>query len=444
MPNTLPYDECFVTSYTPAPPDSAAASEPRTAGRPLIDGPRWYRTRIRAWGPLVGLLLPAVRRSCRLRITGVLRRIVERGGRPARRSRCSTRPARRGCPVRRLGPVLDRDRSVGRAVDGGRSARITTRHPQPARHLGGLLASLPLARRRHLGRRRHRTRPRHDLGRRSTVLTLDVGKPGHPGSRGDQIADARELGRADARHALEVVDGEKRTVAHSLGNDRRRRCRTHAGERVQQCGVGTVEVDRAARDRPIPPRRRLTAASAQPHLGRARRCVRRRRRAPPGSARRGRHRRSAHRRRGRRRRSATRRAKLVHARLDDRARHMDEDLARLRVGDRFQRGLREMRASNSGRAAPTTRGRTASAGGDGDRTSQNAPAQTTTIDAAETTRRAIPNHPSQARARSMSGCGGAGRATALSRDVLHIDLLDPVCTTPETRSRCAAMGRKSV
>jgi hypothetical protein len=25
-----------------------------------MDGPRWYRARIRAWGPLLGLLLPAV------------------------------------------------------------------------------------------------------------------------------------------------------------------------------------------------------------------------------------------------------------------------------------------------------------------------------------------------------------------------------------------------
>ena len=25
-----------------------------------MDGPRWYRTRIRSWGPLVGLVLPAV------------------------------------------------------------------------------------------------------------------------------------------------------------------------------------------------------------------------------------------------------------------------------------------------------------------------------------------------------------------------------------------------
>lgn len=27
---------------------------------PLIDGPRWYRIRIRSWGPLLGLLVPAL------------------------------------------------------------------------------------------------------------------------------------------------------------------------------------------------------------------------------------------------------------------------------------------------------------------------------------------------------------------------------------------------
>lgn len=43
-----------MTSYTTARPESAAG------GPPLIDGPRWYRTRIRAWGPLLALLLPAV------------------------------------------------------------------------------------------------------------------------------------------------------------------------------------------------------------------------------------------------------------------------------------------------------------------------------------------------------------------------------------------------
>lgn len=47
----------MVVSYSPAPPDLGA---PPSASRALIEGPRWYRTRIRTWGPFAGLLVPGV------------------------------------------------------------------------------------------------------------------------------------------------------------------------------------------------------------------------------------------------------------------------------------------------------------------------------------------------------------------------------------------------
>lgn len=48
-----------MTSYSPAPPGLTAHPDHRT-GSPLVDGPQWYRARIRGWGPLLGVLLPAV------------------------------------------------------------------------------------------------------------------------------------------------------------------------------------------------------------------------------------------------------------------------------------------------------------------------------------------------------------------------------------------------
>ncbi|WP_394943082.1 hypothetical protein [uncultured Ilumatobacter sp.] len=44
---------------------SSISAPPRVSGdrgrdAPLIDGPRWYRIRIRSWGPLLGLLFPAL------------------------------------------------------------------------------------------------------------------------------------------------------------------------------------------------------------------------------------------------------------------------------------------------------------------------------------------------------------------------------------------------
>lgn len=42
-------------SYSAAPPGPVGSVD-----RPLTDGPLWYRSRIRGWGALVGLLVPAV------------------------------------------------------------------------------------------------------------------------------------------------------------------------------------------------------------------------------------------------------------------------------------------------------------------------------------------------------------------------------------------------
>ena len=61
MPRTLPYDESRVTSYTSTPPGTSDPTDSGRAGdRPLIDGPRWYRARIRSWGPLAGLVIPTI------------------------------------------------------------------------------------------------------------------------------------------------------------------------------------------------------------------------------------------------------------------------------------------------------------------------------------------------------------------------------------------------
>jgi hypothetical protein len=48
-----------VTSFTPVPPGARPSPYEAPSGAPLIEGPRWYRSRIRLWGPLLGLLPPA-------------------------------------------------------------------------------------------------------------------------------------------------------------------------------------------------------------------------------------------------------------------------------------------------------------------------------------------------------------------------------------------------
>lgn len=47
-----------MTSFTPVPPGARPSPYDVPSGAPLTEGPRWYRTRIRRWGPLVGLLVP--------------------------------------------------------------------------------------------------------------------------------------------------------------------------------------------------------------------------------------------------------------------------------------------------------------------------------------------------------------------------------------------------
>jgi hypothetical protein len=49
-----------VTSFTPVPPGARPAPHEQYTAAPLIEGPRWYRTRIRTFGPPLGLLVPAV------------------------------------------------------------------------------------------------------------------------------------------------------------------------------------------------------------------------------------------------------------------------------------------------------------------------------------------------------------------------------------------------
>jgi hypothetical protein len=48
-----------VTSFTPIPPGARAPSPP-LPDAPLVEGPRWYRRRIRVWGPVLGLAVPGL------------------------------------------------------------------------------------------------------------------------------------------------------------------------------------------------------------------------------------------------------------------------------------------------------------------------------------------------------------------------------------------------
>lgn len=51
-----------MTSFTHIPPGArpTSAPSPSPSGRPLREGPRWYRARIRIWGPLLGLVVPGI------------------------------------------------------------------------------------------------------------------------------------------------------------------------------------------------------------------------------------------------------------------------------------------------------------------------------------------------------------------------------------------------
>jgi len=48
-----------VTPTSASPESTRSPDHAAVGGRPLTDGPRWYRARIRTWGPLLGLLIPA-------------------------------------------------------------------------------------------------------------------------------------------------------------------------------------------------------------------------------------------------------------------------------------------------------------------------------------------------------------------------------------------------
>jgi len=56
----LPYPVPFVTSFTPVPPGARPTSYQVRVRAPLVEGPRWYRSRIRLYGPFAALIVPAI------------------------------------------------------------------------------------------------------------------------------------------------------------------------------------------------------------------------------------------------------------------------------------------------------------------------------------------------------------------------------------------------
>lgn len=49
-----------VSSFTPVPPGARPAPYYEARNAPLVEGPRWYRSRIRTLGPPAGLIVPAI------------------------------------------------------------------------------------------------------------------------------------------------------------------------------------------------------------------------------------------------------------------------------------------------------------------------------------------------------------------------------------------------
>jgi hypothetical protein len=49
-----------VTAFTPIPPGARPAPYEPPPGPPVLEGPRWYRSRVRTLGPLAGLIVPAI------------------------------------------------------------------------------------------------------------------------------------------------------------------------------------------------------------------------------------------------------------------------------------------------------------------------------------------------------------------------------------------------
>ncbi|MGB0112728.1 MAG: hypothetical protein WBP59_05870 [Ilumatobacteraceae bacterium] len=49
-----------MTSFTPVPPGARPAAYHEQPSGPLVEGPRWYRSRIRTFGPFVALIVPGI------------------------------------------------------------------------------------------------------------------------------------------------------------------------------------------------------------------------------------------------------------------------------------------------------------------------------------------------------------------------------------------------
>lgn len=49
-----------MTSFTPIPPGARPSPGEALSGPPVVDGPRWYRSRIRTWGPFAALIVPGL------------------------------------------------------------------------------------------------------------------------------------------------------------------------------------------------------------------------------------------------------------------------------------------------------------------------------------------------------------------------------------------------
>ncbi|HUS43649.1 MAG TPA: hypothetical protein VMY16_13380 [Ilumatobacteraceae bacterium] len=49
-----------MTSFTPVPPGARPAPSQPPPGAPLVEGPRWYRSRLRTWGPCAALIVPSI------------------------------------------------------------------------------------------------------------------------------------------------------------------------------------------------------------------------------------------------------------------------------------------------------------------------------------------------------------------------------------------------
>lgn len=58
MSSIVSYDEAFVSSFTPTPTPVRGTPVTTQHGSLLVDGPQWYRSRLRKLGPACALILP--------------------------------------------------------------------------------------------------------------------------------------------------------------------------------------------------------------------------------------------------------------------------------------------------------------------------------------------------------------------------------------------------